>query len=169
MPKVFLDRCAGSPIVADGLVFASYGRGNYGSLLVAVRPGSKTKGVKAKVLWNMKKSRKPPLTCTSLAIGGRLFCVTDQGIASCLDLKTGKEIWQEKLGANFYASPVCVNGILYCISKKGVMHVFPAADEFKLLAKISLGEAGCATPAIADGVMFIRTNTKLMSLGGKKQ
>jgi outer membrane protein assembly factor BamB len=168
VPKVFLDRCAGSPIVADGLVVASYGRGNYGSLLVAVRPGSKTKGVRAKVLWSMPKSKKPPLTPTSLAIGGRLFCVTDQGIAACLDLKTGKHIWREKLGANFYASPVCVNGVLYCISKKGMMYVFPAADEFKLLSKISLGEKCYSTPAIADGVMYLRTDTKLMSLGGKK-
>jgi len=166
IPKIFLDRCAGSPIVADGLVIASYGRGNYGSLLVAVRPGSA--GSRAKVVWKMDKSDKPPLVPTSLAIGGRLFCLTDQGIATCLDLKTGRRIWQEKLSARFYASPVCVNGILYCISKKGVMHVFPAADKYKLLARIELGEKGYATPAIADGVMYIRTDTKLMSLGGKK-
>jgi len=161
LDKVFLDRCAGSPIIADGLVIASYGRGNYGTLLVAVRPGPKPK-----VVWSMPKSKKPPLVPTSLATGGRLFCLTDQGIATCLEVKTGKQIWQENLGAKFYASPVCVNGILYCISKKGVVFVFLAAAEYKLLGKVSLGEMSYSTPAIADGVMYIRSNTKLMSLGG---
>jgi len=166
VPKVFRDRVAGSPIIAGGLVIASYGRGNYGSLLAAVRPGSKKTGAKAKVVWTM--SKKVPLVPTSLAFGGRLFCLTDHGTMTCLAPATGREIWRKKLGAKFYASPVCANGILYCVSKKGVVHVLPAAGEFKLLSEVELGEASYSTPAIADGVMYIRTNTKLMSLGGKK-
>ena len=166
VPKVFLDRVAGSPIVAGGLVIASYGRGNFGNRLVAIRPGSKAKGVRAKIAWDMTK--KVPLVPTSLAIDGRLFCLADQGTATCLDVATGKQIWQEHLSAKFYSSPVCVNGRLYCISKKGVVFVFAAAGEFKLLAKVDLGEMSYSTPAIADGVMYLKTNTKLFSLGGVK-
>jgi outer membrane protein assembly factor BamB len=166
VPKVFLDRCAGSPIIADGLVIASYGRGNYGSLLVAVRPGSKKNNVRAKVQWSMTK--KVPLTPTSLAIGGRLFCLAGEGVLTCLDIKTGKRIWQEKVGGKFYASPVCVNGRLYCVSKKGVVFVFAAGDKYELLHKTSLGEMSYSTPAVANGVMYIRSKTKLRSLGGKK-
>ncbi|MDP6546872.1 MAG: PQQ-binding-like beta-propeller repeat protein [Phycisphaerae bacterium] len=166
VPKVFLDRCAGSPIVAGGLVIASYGRGNFGSLLVAVRP---QKGAaRAKVVWSMK-GRQVPLVPTPLAIDGRLFCWAGQGTVTCLDAATGKQIWQERVGSSFYSSPVCVNGRLYCASKKGVMYVIAADDKFKLLAKVNLGEQCYATPAVADGVMYIRTNTKLMSLGGKKK
>ena len=164
VPKIFLDRCAGSPIVVGGLVIASYGRGNFGSLLVAIRP--KGKNVRAKVVWSMTK--KVPLVPTPLAVGGRLFCWSDQGTVTCLDVATGKQIWQERVGSNFYSSPVCVNGRLYCISKKGVVFVIAAAGKFELLAKMDLGEQCYATPAIADGVMYIRTNTKLFSLGGKK-
>nr|MBC8373743.1 PQQ-binding-like beta-propeller repeat protein [Planctomycetota bacterium] len=165
VPKIFLDRCAGSPIVAGGLVIASYGRGNFGSLLVAVRP--KKKGVRAKVVWSMKK--KVPLVPTPLAVGGRLFCWTDQGTVTCLDIATGKQIWQERVGSSFYSSPVCVNARLYCASKKGVVFVIAAAGMFELLAKVNLGEQCYSTPSIADGVMYIRTNTKLFSLGGKKK
>jgi hypothetical protein len=88
---------------------------------------------------------------------------------TCLAVATGKQIWQHRVGSSFYSSPVCVNGRLYCISKKGVISVLAAAGKFELLAKMDLGEQCYATPAIADGVMYIRTNTKLMSLGGKKK
>jgi len=166
VPRIFPDRCAGSPIIAGGLVIASYGRGNFGSLLVAVRPGSKKDKVRAKVVWSMKK--KVPLVPTSLAIDGRLFCWTDRGTVTCLSVATGKQIWQHRVGSSFYSSPVCVNGRLYCASKKGVVFVLAAADKFELLAKVSLGEMCYATPAVCDGVMYLRTNTKLFSLGGKK-
>ena len=166
VPKIFLDRCAGSPIVAGGLVIASYGRGNFGSLLVAVRP--KKKNVRAKVVWSMK-NKQVPLVPTPLATGGRLFCLAGQGVVTCLDVATGKQIWQERVGSSFYSSPVCVNGRLYCASKKGVVYVIAAADKFELLAKVDLGEQCYATPAVADGVMYLRTNTKLFSLGGKKK
>ena len=169
LPKIFRDRCAGSPIVAGDLVIASYGYGNYGTLLAAIRPGSKKKNVRAKVAWKMEKSKKPPLVPTSLAIDGRLFCLTDQGTMSCLEVATGKMIWQKHIGGKFYASPVCADGRLYCVSKKGVVHVIAAAGEYKPLARISLGEMSYSTPAIADGVMYLRTKTKLFSLGGKKK
>ena len=164
---VFLDRCAASPISAGGLVIASYGRGNSGSLLVAVRPGSKKNNARAKVVWSM--TRKVPLVPTPLAIGGRLFCWADEGTVTCLDVATGKQIWRQRVGSSFYSSPICVNGRLYCASKKGVVFVVAAAGKFVLLAKVSLGDKCYATPAISDGVMYLRTNTKLFSLGGKKK
>jgi len=165
LPGIFRDRIAGSPIIAGGLIIASYGHGNFGSQLVAVRPGSKTGG-RAKVVWRMKK--KVPLVPTPLAAGGRLFCWTDQGTVTCLSAATGKQIWRQHVGSGFYSSPVCVNGRLYCASKKGVVFVIAAADKFQLLAKVSLGERCYATPAVADGVMYLRTDTRLFSLGGKK-
>ena len=166
VPKIFLDRCAGSPLCAGGLVIASYGRGSKGSLLVAVRPGAKEGRVPPKVVWDMKK--KVPLMPTPLAIGGRLFCLADDGTMTCLALATGKQIWQQRLGGSFYSSPVCVNGRLYCISKKGVVYVFPAAGKFELLGKVALGEMCYATPAVARGTMYLRTYNHLVSIGGKK-
>jgi outer membrane protein assembly factor BamB len=68
---------------------------------------------------------------------------------------------------DFYASPVCVNDRLYCISKKGVVFVLAASEAFEMLARNSLGEMTYATPAIADGRMYLRTYAHLISIGGK--
>lgn len=166
VPKVFLDRCVGSPVCAGGLVIASYGFGSRGTRLVAVRPGSKKDNVPPKIVWDMKK--KVPLVPTSLAIGGRLFCWSDDGTITCLAVATGKQIWQQRLDGRFYGSPVCVNGRLYCISKTGDVFVVAASDKFELLARVPLGEPSYATPAICDGTMYLRTRSTLFSLGGKK-
>jgi len=165
VPKVFPDRCVGSPICAGGLVIASYGRGSKGSRLVAVRPGAKNDNVEAKIVWDM--TRKVPLVPTPLAIDGRLFCWSDDGTLTCLAVASGKQIWQHRLGASFFSSPVCVNGRLYCISRKGEVFVVAAAEQFKLLGRVKLAEPSFATPAVCNGVMYLRTRSRLFSLGGK--
>ena len=75
---------------------------------------------------------------------------------------------RNRIRAKFYGSPVCVNGRLYCISRSGEVFVVAAADKFELLARVPLGEPSYATPAVADGVMYLRTHSRLFSLGGKK-
>jgi outer membrane protein assembly factor BamB len=164
--RIFLDRCVASPVLAPGLVIASYGYGNRGTRLVAVRPGSKAKGVEPQVAWDMKKD--VPLIPTPIIKDGRLFCWADDGTVTCLTVETGRPVWQERLGTQFFASPVCVNNRLYGISKKGEVFVIAAADKFELLARVPLGEPTNATPAVAGGVMYLRTASHLMSLGGKK-
>ena len=67
----------------------------------------------------------------------------------------------------FYASPVSVNGRIYCINTKGEMTVVSAGGEFKVLATSQLPEGTHATPAIAGGRMYLRTFNHLYCLGGK--
>jgi len=62
---------------------------------------------------------------------------------------------------------VWVAGRLYCISKKGDVFVVAAADTFKELARVPLGEPSYATPAVANGVLYLRTRSRLFSVGGK--
>jgi len=81
---------------------------------------------------------------------------------------TGEQIWREKVGAQFYGSPVWVDGRLYAIAKNGDVVVIAAADKFEVLAKVPLGEASFSTPAVSGGVMYLRTQSHLFSLGGKK-
>ena len=69
---------------------------------------------------------------------------------------------------SFYGSPVWVNGRLYCIAKNGDVVVLAAADKFELLSRVPLGELSYATPAVAGGVMYLRTQSQLFSLGGKE-
>ena len=163
---VFLDRCVGSPVFAHGLIIASYGFGNRGTRLVAVRPGSKDKNIEPKLVYDITKSG--PLVPTLLVKNDLLFLWADDGNVTCVRAATGEQIWRQRVDGSFYGSPVCVNDRLYCISKKGDVVVLAASDEFQLLARVPLGELSYGTPAVGNGVMYIRTYRHLISVGGKK-
>ena len=159
-------RAGCSPVFGNGVIIGSCGIGGRGVQAVAVRPGSKDAGTEPRLLY---KIRKPvPYVPTPLVKDDLLFAWSDEGTVQCLRLSTGEEVWRERVGDSFYGSPVCAGGRLYCISKKGVVFVLAAAEQYKLLAKNRLGELAYTTPAIAGGRMYIRTHTHLISLGGKK-
>ena len=75
---------------------------------------------------------------------------------------------RERVGGEFFGSPVRVADRIYCISRRGEMVVLAASDNYKLLGRISLEEPSHSTPAIADGVMYLRTSGHLFSLGGPR-
>ena len=164
--RIFRDRCVASPVLAPGLVIAGYGYGTRGTLAVAVRPGSRDKGLKPAVAYQFK--RPVPLVPTPLVKDGRLFLWVDDGTVLCLDAASGKVIWRQRVGGSYYGSPVCVDDRLYCIARDGRVVVIAASHEFKVLARVPLGEPSFATPAVADGVMYLRTRSRLFSLGGKR-
>jgi len=163
---VFLDRCVGSPVFGHGLIIATYGFGSRGTRLVAVRPGSKGKNIEPKLVYDIKKS--VPLVPTLIVKDDLLFLWADDGTVTCVQVETGELVWRRRVDGSFYGSPVCVNGRIYCISKKGDVVVLAASDEFQLLARVPLGELSYATPAVCNGVMYIRTYSHLISIGGKK-
>lgn len=103
---------------------------------------------------------------TPLVKDGRLFLWTDSGIVTCLKAASGEVIWSERVGGSFFGSPAWVSGRLYCIAKNGDVVVLAAADKFDLLARVPLGESSYATPAVAGGVLYLRTRSQLFSLGG---
>lgn len=170
---VFRDRCVASPVVAepagsDGLplAIASYGAGVSGALLVAVRAGSPARDIKPTLAWQLKGP--VPLVPTPLVKDGRIFLWHDNGTVACHNVQTGEMLWRDKVPGAFYGSPVWVDGRLYCIAKNGDVVVVAAGDKFQLIARVPLGEPSFATPAVADGIMFLRTRTQLFSLGGKR-
>ncbi len=80
-------------------------------------------------------------------------------------METGERLWQQKIQDSFYGSPVWVNGLLYCTSKSGTLYVVEASGG-GVRAEIPLGEPSFATPAVAGGVMYLRTESHLLSIGG---
>jgi outer membrane protein assembly factor BamB len=163
--SVFDKRTVSSPIVADGLVFGTCGSGGGGSYVVALHPGS---GPDEPPKTAYKVTDAAPYVPTPLAKGDLLFLWSDKGVVSCLKLETGESLWRERVGGNFSGSPVCVNNCLYCIADDGTVVVLAAADKFELLGRNALGEDSRSTPAIADNVMYLRTYSHLISLGGRK-
>jgi outer membrane protein assembly factor BamB len=96
-----------------------------------------------------------------LLVGELLFLLGDGGVMTCLEARTGKEVWQERLGGEYVASPVGAGDRVYCFSQDGRGVVLKAGHTFEVLARNKL-DAGCmASPAIADGALFLRTRTHL--------
>jgi len=95
------------------------------------------------------------------------FVVSDRGLASCFEAKTGRRMWQEKLGRHHSASAVSANGNLYFLDDDGRMFVLKAGPEFGLVACNDLGEECYASPAISRGNIFIRTLGNLYRIGGR--
>jgi len=158
-------RVVGSPLLAAGLIFAACGEGGGGKRMVAVRPGDPDKKVQAAVAYPIEG--KLPYAVTPVARGNLLFLWGDQGIVTCLDAPTGKRLWQERVPGRFFGSPVRVGDRLYAISREGKVIVLAAAAEYKLLGQTDLGEPSQSTPAVAGGVLYLRTRSHVMALPGR--
>ena len=116
------------------------------------------------VAWSVTKGA--PNTPSMLLAGEELFMVSDGGIGSCLDARTGKVHWQERLGGNYSASPILANGKIYFLSEEGTTVVVKASKEFVKLAENPLGERALATPAVGDGCLYIRTQGQIFKIKG---
>jgi outer membrane protein assembly factor BamB len=132
-----------------------------------VRPGDPAKNKKPELAYTIRQSA--PYVPTSLCIGNLLFLWSDAGIVSCVDAPSGVVKWQERVGGNFFGSPVCVDRRLFCISSAGEVVVVDASDRFQVLARNPLGELTHSTPAVAGGRMYVHTSKHLISVGGRKE
>ena len=92
--------------------------------------------------------------------------VSDAGIASCVDARTGKVHWQERVGGNYSASPISAGGRIYFQNEEGIGVVVRAGKEFKKLASNPLGERSLASCAASNGALFIRTEQHLYKIKG---
>jgi len=164
--KAFDKRSVSSPVVAGELIIGSCGSGGGGNYVVAIRPGDPAKGTKPSRAYEVRRSA--PYVPTSICVGDWLYLWSDGGIVSRVRAATGEVQWQERVGGNFFGSPVCVDGRLFCVSTGGEVVVLAVADKFEVLARNPLGELTHSTPAIAGGRMYIHTSGHLLSIGGRK-
>jgi outer membrane protein assembly factor BamB len=164
--NVFRARCVGSPVQVGDLLFGTAGNGGGDRQAVAVRPGSKKNGTAASVVYQV--GRGVSYVPTPIVVGKHLFLWGDSGILTCIEGETGKQVYMERIGGNFFGSPVYADGKLWSLSTKGELVVVAASERFEALGRTDLGEMSHATPAIADGVLYLRTQSHLISVGGKK-
>jgi len=145
------------PVYGDGLVFIATGF-NQPSLL-AVRPDGKGDVTKSHIAW--KLTRGAPLTPSPIVVGDDLYVVSDNGIASCLDAKTGAVRWQQRLGNGFSASPVFADGRLYFLDEDGRTVVLKPGPAAEPIAVNVLEGPALASIAVAEKSFFIRTGGNL--------
>lgn len=132
------------------------------NVVMAVRPGGNGEVSMTHVAW--RQTRGLPYVPTPLYHQGRVYLVRNGGLVSCLNSSTGEYIYrEERLGAvgDYYSSPVAAGEKVLAISQAGVAVVFRGGDTLEVLGRNPIGEEVLATPAIADGTLFIRSRSRL--------
>ena len=151
------------PVFAHGLLFVNT---DYDfPKLFAIRPGGEGDVTSTHLAW--QTGRGAPSTPSALVVGSELYFVSDAGIATCADAKTGQVHWNERLGGGFSASPVFAAGHIYFQNEEGVGYVLKAGKTFEQIAKNELGERTLASYAVDDGTLFIRSAEHLFRIGKK--
>jgi outer membrane protein assembly factor BamB len=159
-------RQVGGPIYHDGLIFAISGDGGGDRHMVAIKPGTTGDVTDSALVW--EKTRGTAYVPMVVASGPYLFWIADkENKAFCAEAKTGKIMWEERLPGSkpVTASPVLVDGKVYSISEDGRVYVFEAKPKFKLLAESELKEDVFASPAVADGRLYVRGAKHLFCIG----
>jgi outer membrane protein assembly factor BamB len=133
--------------------------------MIAVRADGAGDVTRTHVAWSA--NRGVPHTPSPILVGAELYFVSDGGIASCVDARSGALRWQQRLGGNYSASPVSGEGRIYFQNEEGVTTVIAAAPVFKKLAVNTLDGIMLASLAVADKSIFIRTDSALYRISGE--
>ena len=155
-------RTVASPTYASGLVYAICGEGGKGVRMIGVDPSGS--GAIEETHIKFRRDKDLPYVPAAVGVNDSIFLWTDNGVVICLDPKTQKTRWQERVGGNFSGSPICVDGKLYCIEESGKVIVVDAGSEFRLLGENPIGDPSYSTPAVANGRLYLRSFHRLSSL-----
>jgi outer membrane protein assembly factor BamB len=154
---------AARPLWGHGMIYATTAAGGW--QLFAVRPDGEGDVTKSHNTW--KQPKTVPTRSSPIMIDDLIYMVNDAGIFSCVDAKTGEQVWVKRLGGNYTASPVYADGKLYFFSQEGACPVLEPGREFKMLANNTLEEGCMASPAVADNALLVRTRTHLYRIEQK--
>ncbi len=151
------------PVLGHGMIF--FPTGFSAGQLFAVKTGGNGLITDTHVAWKFKRSvsNKPSI----LLIDDLIYMVSDTGIVSCLEAKTGVQVWQQRIGGEFSASPVYADGKLWFFSEDGKTTVIKPGRAFERLAENQLADGFLASPAIAGKAFFLRTRTHLYRIEKK--
>ena len=162
----FKQRSLGSPAMHDDVLFCTFGSGGGGKETAAID----LKAAKPTQLYTLAKGL--PYVPTPLVIGDYMYLLGDGGILKCVEFKTGKDVYEERLNGSkgsskFFSSPVAGDGKIYCGSQMGDVIVVKAGPKFEQLSASKLDSPINATTAIGDGRIYVRTEKMLYCAGSK--
>lgn len=157
-----------APLVAHGLIYIT---GGYppGRAMYVFRPGAvgdislkSAQETNDFIAWRAQNGS--PYTPTPIIYGDLFYVLSDNGVFSAYDAKTGERVYQERMPSSFSASPVAADGKLYLSSEDGDVFVVKAGRKYELLATNPMGQALMATPAISDGMLILRTENTIYAI-----
>jgi len=151
---------------ANGIVYAIGGLRDGHYVMYAIPANSRGKVAEEDLLW--KREETIPQCPSPILSDGRLFLIKDSGIATCLNSKTGKELWQKRIGGNYRGSPVAVGDTVFLTSQKGKTTVLKLDDKFSAVATSQLDGVFLASPAIAGNALYLRSDTHLYRIESKQ-
>jgi outer membrane protein assembly factor BamB len=162
-----------TPFAYDGLLYINGGRGKP---LYALRPGAagdislgKDQTSNEYVVWS--QARGGTYLPSSLAYEGAVYALTETGILTRFDARTGKQIYKTRIdpaATAFTTSPWAYNGKLFCLSEEGQTFVIAAGEQFQLLHVNALDDMALATPALVGERLLIRTESRLYSIRNRR-
>ncbi len=157
-------RSVASPALVNGLVVGVNGDGSGDRYSAAVDPDA---AGGPKVLWEKRSKALTPYVPCPVALDGRVYWLTDQGVAECLEAKTGKVVWSERaFNKGVSASPILVGKVLLGIDEAGKAVAWKADPAgFEKAGDSAVGEAVFATPAAAGGRLYVRGAETLICVG----
>ncbi len=153
------DSTISRPVTGDGLVFLNTGWAADGREIWGVRLGGQGDITASHVVW--KDDDKAPGESSPVFVDGRLYWIEDNGFLKCVEAKSGKLLWNEKLSGKFGASPVYANGRIYFCNKKGETTVIKPGPVFEKIAGNELDDQIWASPAFVGTSIIIRTKSFL--------
>lgn len=166
---------APTPIFGDGVFVVASGRGPERPIFV-VRPDARGdltlpdgKTNSDAIVWS--RTGRGSYMPTPLIYNGNLYVLGNNGLFDAYNLKTGDEVYRQRLslvGSGFSASPVAADGKIYLSNEDGEILVIEAGNTFKHLGTNTIGELLMATPALSEGVMYVRSSASLFAIGRKK-
>lgn len=165
----YKQRSLGSGVLSDEFYFCTFGTGGGVKEIAALDLKS---GKPVAVPFDIPKGL--PYVPSPLVIGEHMYLLGDGGILRCVEFKTGKVIYEERVegtagSAKFFSSPVAADGKIFCASQQGDLIVIKAGPKFEKLAASKLDGPVNSVPAIGDKHLFVRTANSLYSIGAKGQ
>ena len=164
-----------APVVAHGMVFITNAHGPMAPIY-AIRLNAtgdislKTDEMQNQfVVWSVP--RDGAYLITPLVYGDYLYSCKNNGVLYCFEARTGKRLYQERLGSGatgFSASPVAGDGKIYFSSEDGDIYVVKAGPRFEIVSRNSMGDVCMASPAISAGIIYFRTKTQVVAVSAKQ-
>jgi outer membrane protein assembly factor BamB len=151
------------PVFDGKLLFLNTGLGK--AQLWAVRPDGSGDVSDTHVVW--RETRQVPSMSSPVISNGRLYMISDGGVASCIETNTGKTLWRERMPGKYSGSPLVGAGRVYFSSHEGRTTVVEDSAEFKVLARNQLDGMLMASPAAIEGDLVLRTDSSLYRVTGR--